>query len=304
MAAVNLGDDGTTVLLNRGDGTFSDAVSYSADTDCYRVAIGDLNDDGRPDLVTLGAPDLVLVRLNRGDGTFSDALQYQVGNRPISFAIGDLDGDGRLDISTANEYGGNVSVLIGRGDGTFAHAVHYRSRDSSYGLALGDFNSDKRLDIATPTVWDNSVTVLMNQGGRIPGDVDGDEDVDLSDLSEVLWSYASVEGEPCYNRKPISTRAVSYRWMTWPRCWGITGRGGSGFRDNSHSRSGEVKLRPTGFAFSKWRSETSSYRRGSAGASLSQGGKAGALLSPMRADTRATQIGGRDARVTLRPARV
>ena len=70
------------------------------------VAIGDLNGDGQPDLVTgnLGAfpidpltplpPGTVSVLLGNGGGTFSAATPYPTGSvLPFSVAIGDLNGD-------------------------------------------------------------------------------------------------------------------------------------------------------------------------------------------------------------------
>src|SRR5439155_1158257 len=67
------------VLLNEGDGTFGARVEYSAAAQCaYRMAMGDLNGDRKPDLVTAdmfghyGAT----VLLNRGKGVFRPSGNY------------------------------------------------------------------------------------------------------------------------------------------------------------------------------------------------------------------------------------
>jgi hypothetical protein len=66
------------------------------------VAIGDLNGDGKPYLVTGKAGgDGVSVLRNRGDGSFEAKRDYAAGGT-WSIAIGDLNGDGKPELVTAN----------------------------------------------------------------------------------------------------------------------------------------------------------------------------------------------------------
>jgi hypothetical protein len=53
--------------------------------------------------------------------------------------------------------------------------------------------------LATANFWDHNVSVLLNQGGRLPGDVDDDGDVDWSDLLALLVAYGAYEGDPHYD---------------------------------------------------------------------------------------------------------
>lgn len=46
--------------------------------------------------------------------------------------------------------------------------------------------------------WDN-LTILVETGDVIPGDVDGDGDVDLNDLALLLTAYGSCEPDPGYD---------------------------------------------------------------------------------------------------------
>ena len=50
---------------------------------------------------------------------FYAAVNYDADDHPFSVAIGDLNGDGHPDLVVANEWSGNVSVLLGNGDGSF-----------------------------------------------------------------------------------------------------------------------------------------------------------------------------------------
>ncbi len=97
---------GDRLFHNRGDGRFEDASESSKIAAMPRgyghgVAVGDYDDDGRPDLFVTRFGSYALYR-NRGDGTFEDATEAAGlgGDRgwPTSAAFADLDGDADLDL--------------------------------------------------------------------------------------------------------------------------------------------------------------------------------------------------------------
>jgi hypothetical protein len=162
LAVVNAGESAAivSILLGNGDGTFGAPVSYSAGGTSagigQLVAIGDVNGDGKADLVVSNTDSAnVGVLLGNGDGTFQSPVDYIAGGTYTgSVAVADLNGGGKLDIvvnvSCPNSGGcqgngssGGVSVLLGNGDGTFRGAVIYPSGgDFPNSLAIGDLNGD------------------------------------------------------------------------------------------------------------------------------------------------------------------
>jgi tetratricopeptide (TPR) repeat protein len=98
--------DGDRLFRNRGDGHFED-VTHHTGIDAFPggyghgVAVGDYDNDGRPDLFVTRWRSYALYR-NRGDGTFEDVTTRAglSGDRdwPTSAAFADLDNDGDLDL--------------------------------------------------------------------------------------------------------------------------------------------------------------------------------------------------------------
>jgi hypothetical protein len=149
------------ILLGNGDRTFQPPVDYQPGAAVPEIQVGDLNGDGRPDLVTMAAPltgddRRLIVLLGNGDGTFG-APQTSVVNvgfySPIDqIALEDLNGDGKLDLVLAGGLNTFATVLSGNGDGTFGIPVLYHAKGadqgSTFGLAIVDVNGDGNQDVA------------------------------------------------------------------------------------------------------------------------------------------------------------
>ena len=97
-ASIN-GGDNVTLFLGNGDGTFPEEIvvpSPSADSSGVPLAAGDLNGDGKPDLIITG--DQILI--GNGDGTFSVGPTLTLYFSSV-LALADLHNDQRLDLVAA-----------------------------------------------------------------------------------------------------------------------------------------------------------------------------------------------------------
>jgi hypothetical protein len=176
------------VLLNNGDGTFKPAVNYPTNGQAaHSLAIGDVNGDGKPDIVVANwcasgdfycTSGTVGVLLGNGDGSFGPVLVYGTGGRlPTAVALGDLNNDGKRDIvvsdyqTNGSDYTGRIAVLLGNGDGTFQPAATYLSGGvGTNSVTVTDLDGDGRLDLvavnqgATTGPSTGTVGVLLGNG--------------------------------------------------------------------------------------------------------------------------------------------
>jgi len=159
------------VLLGQSNLTFIAAPGspYPVDGDPSRVAIADVNADGRPDVVasnSYGAS--VSVLLGHSDQSFAPAPEAPFSTGPAqlnAISVADINGDSLPDILTTNAASAGIELFLGQSDHTFSRApgspFHIGSL-SPFALAVADFNGDGRLDVAA-LGGDGSVSVLIQQ---------------------------------------------------------------------------------------------------------------------------------------------
>lgn len=153
-------------FLNNGLGQFSVAPSLPLPTAGEQTAAGDVNNDGRADLVVasyvLGGPLYVL--RNLGGGAFAPPLTVPVAlNDARYLTLADLNGDGYLDVAVASSTTNMIQVLLGNGTGQFTPGSTLAASGRINNLYSADLNGDRRLDLVAVVQSTASVNLFFNQ---------------------------------------------------------------------------------------------------------------------------------------------
>ena len=148
-------EDRLTPALN-----FATQQIFTVGNGPFGVTTGDLNGDGRADIVTTddvdGAVSIMLNTTPSGTATptFAAKQDFTVvsGTGPVAVLVADLNGDGRPDIATANNSGSVVAVLLnttqaGAAALTFASVQTFAVGAFPVDIKAGDFNGDGRSDL-------------------------------------------------------------------------------------------------------------------------------------------------------------
>ncbi len=210
---------------------FKARVILTTGVNPYRVAIGDLDADGRPDIaVTNAGSSTVSVFKNKSTSSlsFNPKVDFSAGTNPLGIAIADMDIDGYPDLVISNVTSNNASIFRNLGTpgsittGTFAARVNFTTGTTPQDLAVGDLDGDGKLDFIVANQGSDGVSVFRNistpgsittgsfaarvdfAGGANPdgvaiNDVDGDGKPDImtvnsSDNTISLFKNTSTSG--------------------------------------------------------------------------------------------------------------
>jgi len=148
--------------LGTGAGTFVAGGSYAA-INGNSVALGDVNRDGKLDIVTGDVGASTNIYLGNGDGSFNASISYATSGLTRVVKLADVNHDGILDLAAGTE-DTRLDLRLGNGDGTFRVNVALQDVDIASDLVFADLNADGDLDIAAASETNGKVAVFIGNG--------------------------------------------------------------------------------------------------------------------------------------------
>ena len=217
------GDTSQSVSMLRNLSTLGN-ISFATHVDLpglpasFALAIGDLDGDGKLDLVvsSFNLGQAVAVYLNTSmpgsltTNSFAPPVDFGVGGWGNGVAIGDLDGDGKPDLAVVTQLPDHFSVFKNIStpgsftSGSFATRVDYPAGYNPNGIAVGDLDGDGRSDIVFANTYDGTISIYQNQtpfGG--PPVFDSQPQSSTNAVGSTAVLAANVSG----------TTPISYQWL-------------------------------------------------------------------------------------------
>jgi len=212
-----------TITIGSSTPSFAAATNFTTGTQPETIALGDINGDGKPDIIT-GNTNANTVSVfinttttNAATPTFTAKTDFAPGSTVQGVNLGDLNGDGKPDMVAVNYFSNTISVFLntttpgsttptfgaktdfavnggafvlirdvnqdgkkdlvvtgvgvtvflntttpGSSTPTFASSVNFATGNTPLELAVADFNGDGKPDVTTANYTSNSVSVLLN----------------------------------------------------------------------------------------------------------------------------------------------
>lgn len=158
-------DHPVAVLLGNGAGGFTQAPGSPFPTFSINggeIAIGDYNEDGKPDLAIHGSGSGIDIFIGSGTGSFAAGVHVPGSGGFLALTAGDFNEDGHLDLLSDNQ------LHLGTGTATFgAPTVVTLPLNTSAAIA-GDVNGDNHLDVIVAGTGGVSILLGTGTGNFLP----------------------------------------------------------------------------------------------------------------------------------------
>lgn len=218
--------------------SFETPRSFSVPTATDYISAGDLDGDGKADVVVGGDSGLFLL-YGKGNGDL-EPYTTVVSGLSRNFALGDMNGDGKLDIicSNGNDF---LRIIPNQGGRAWGTPIDIPIGTYIHHAAVGDFNGDGRLDIALVNNRNGNagkVIIVQNNGG---GSFSVVNRYTLDTPLAITVGDINGDGKPDI--------AVGYYSSPESGCQIYLGTGNCNFNGVGHLAEGNVGFKPVIFDF-------------------------------------------------------
>ena len=233
IATTDFQNSNIFIFFGDGNGSFEKlSIRYPTGngTKPYAIAIADLNNDNRSEIVVAlwGTGSVgILTGYNAATFPFQSVYSLDFAPLPYSLATGDFNNDSQSDIVVANSGTDDISVLLGLGNGTFQAKVKYPVQVGFHpqSVLAADVDNDDQLDILTVNSNIDSMSIFLGRSNGsfkdqkllalehgsypyqvISGDLNNDNRIDLiiagRDINKIGimlgYDYASFQNQQLY----------------------------------------------------------------------------------------------------------
>jgi hypothetical protein len=187
LVVANFLSGSVSVFLQTAPGSaqYQSGVSYSTGGNPNEVALGDVNGDGKPDVIVADNASsgriVILPQDPANPGKFLTAVVLTTPNAASGLAVGDLNGDGKIDIAaaTSDGNGNNGALIVFYQDpataGSFLTPVSVAAGAQPITVKMADMNGDGAVDLVaanlsagTDGVGSSGVSVVLQDAAN-PG---------------------------------------------------------------------------------------------------------------------------------------
>ena len=277
LTVVNYGSNTVSVFRNTStagiinSSSLATQVTFATGSVPYNIAIGDIDVDGKPDLIVANSISATVSILRNtciagsiNTSSFATQVEYTTGSLPSCVAIGDIDGDGKPDVVVANSNSNSVSVLRNTStpgsinSSSLATQVTFAAGYLPNSVVIGDIDGDGKQDVVVANNNDTGeVSVLRNTStagsiissslatkvafptmGSFPysvaiGDIDGDgkpEVVATNTSSSTVSVFRNTSTAGSFNSSSLATQ-VTFATGDGAQCVAIGDIDGDGKSD-------------------------------------------------------------------------
>lgn len=211
IVTANYNDDKISIFINTSSNnniSFADAITYPTGINPYRVATGDFNNDGKPDIVvTCESASAKYISVFENDTpvggplAFKAAKDFATQPTPRGVEVSDIDMDGKADIIVTCQSGylsvfKNISTANNI-DFAGSMIINLPSGSSPESSVIADFDGDLKLDIAVANNQSNNVSVFKSTSS--PGNLSF---APRQEFATGQWNFNISVGDFDWDGKP------------------------------------------------------------------------------------------------------